>query len=66
MKNLVIEKAFKYDEKINSSINIDAIYNEKLGFWITEENMPLIESNNTYKPQSKKCDVETGEDRKGE
>lgn len=66
MKNLVIEKAFRYNEKTDSSINIDAIYNEKLGFWIAEESIPLIESNNIFKPQSKKCDVETGEDRKGE
>lgn len=67
MKNLIIEKSFKYDDKTYVTINENTHYNQELGFWILDkDHSPLVLSDSSYKPQSKKCDVETGEDKKGE
>lgn len=67
MKNLIIEKSFKYGNQVLKNIDKNIIYNQALGFWVSlTDNKPLILSDTSYKPQSKKCDVETGEDKKGE
>lgn len=67
MKNLIIEKSFKHKNEILKRNIKNMVYDEILGFWISlTENKPLILSNSIYKPQTKKEDIETGEDRKGE
>ena len=42
------------------------LFNDIKGFWVTKEGIPCMEDGNFSKPTSKKCDVETGEDQKGE
>jgi len=67
MKNLIIEKSFKYNNKISEKISENTYYAQDLGFWVfSDDHSPLVFSSSSYKPQSKKCDVETGEDKKGE
>jgi len=67
MKNLIIEKSFKCKASRNANIKSNMIYDKILGFWISlTDNKPLILSDNRYKLQTKKEDIETGEDRKGE
>jgi len=67
MKNLIIEKSFKYNDSASEGTNKNSYYDQDLGFWIlNEDHRPLVLSSNSYRPQSKKCDVETGEDKKGE
>ncbi len=67
MKNLIIGKAYIYEESPSIKTCQNIHYDDSLGFWIVnDENIPLVESDSSYSPQSKKCDVETGEDKKGE
>jgi len=67
-KNLIIEKAFRY--KPNSSNIKDpdgCVYDEKMGCWINENNKtPMVLDSTISKPRTKKADIETGEDQKGE
>ncbi len=42
-------------------------YDESSGFWCSETTgEPMIYEKNPNPPTSKKCDIETGEDQKGE
>ncbi|WFS63613.1 hypothetical protein LF599_05465 [Pseudodesulfovibrio thermohalotolerans] len=41
-------------------------YNFLKGFWENSSGVPLIDDANGVNPGTKKCDVETGEDVKGE
>lgn len=67
MQNLIIGKSFRYNNEIEVKIKTDMAYDKVLGFWTSlTDNKPLVLSDNKYKPQTKKEDIETGEDRKGE
>ncbi len=66
--NLVIEKSFKY-EVGSSKIEIpkNYIYDSESGYWINEKTkIPMILDSEGIRPRTKKEDIETGEDRKGE
>lgn len=67
-KNLVIDKSFKYNSNIvGLDISDDYIYNEELGYWVNKNNnIPMMLDKNASPPKTKKQDIETGEDRKGE
>ena len=68
MSHLLIEKSFKYkvQEQKTALVN-DYFYDNASGYWKSKCNgLPLVHQNNQFKPKTKKCDVETGEDRKGE
>jgi hypothetical protein len=43
----------------------ESIYSEPLGLWLSANGLPMVENPNRPKPQTKKFDVETGEDHKG-
>jgi len=65
-KHLLLEKAFVYEAprkkpELNGYTLID-----ELGYWIDEDNIPYVLDLRRPKPQTKKADVETGEDQKGE
>ena len=68
MSHLLIEKSFKYKiPQDNESLLSAYSYNTDKGYWINKNNgRPLMHEDSQYKPRTKKEDVETGEDRKGE
>lgn len=68
MKNhILVEKAKKYNISEQSSTPNGCTYSAKDGFWIEKaSNIAMMKTNNPHKPTSKKCDIETGEDQKGE
>ncbi len=66
-KNLLIEKSFKYEEN-NLSLKVEGcFFDDEKGYWIDVTNdLPLVLSNRVKGLQTKKEDIETGEDKKGE
>lgn len=65
--HLLLKKAFIYDLPRKSPEINDGFYDEKKGYWVLDESqMPVVSDKQRPKPQTKKADVETGEDRKGE
>lgn len=68
MSHLLIEKSFKYkvrEQKI--ALFNDYFYDDTSGYWKNKRNgLPLMHEENQFKPHTKKEDIETGEDRKGE
>ena len=67
-ENLVINQAFKY-EAGSSKIEIPTnyIYNASLGYWVNKgTKTPMVLDPEGIRPRTKKEDIETGEDRKGE
>ena len=68
MSHLLIEKSFKYkvQEQKTALVN-DYFYDDTSGYWKNKYNgLALMHEKNNFKPRTKKEDVETGEDRKGE
>ena len=67
MEHIILEKAKKYNVP-NQNLNPKGCsYNAKEGFWVDcSSNIAMMKSDDPQKPTSKKCDVETGEDQKGE
>lgn len=66
-QHILIEKAYTYPEPIGVFTPQDYDFLEKSGYWkntLTGEIMML--SKESYRPQTKKEDRETGEDQKGE
>jgi hypothetical protein len=43
----------------------ESTYSESLGLWLSANGLPVVDNPNRPKPQTKKFDVETGEDHKG-
>lgn len=65
-KHLLIKKAFIYDKprklpKLNGYYFVNS-----LGYWVDDDMVPYVLDPRRPKPQTKKADVETGEDQKGE
>lgn len=67
MKHLLIEKAFIYDIP-NTANNMSChVYDSAKGFWVNSETgISSINDASFLPPRSKKADIETGEDKKGE
>lgn len=66
-QHILLEKAYCYPEPIGTPMPENCTFVEQSGYWrsdATGEIMML--SNDPRRPQSKKCDIETGEDQKGE
>ena len=66
-QHILLEKAYCYPEPTQILPPQDCTFAEKSGYWVnnsTGEIMML--SNDPRRPQSKKADIETGEDQKGE
>lgn len=66
-KHLFLEKAFVYPLNEKHIGLPDSDYDYLKGFWINKKlNIPSIEDVNFSGPRTKKHDIETGEDQKGE
>ncbi len=68
MKNhILLEKAKKYNIPIQNLTPYGCSYNNKAGYWVEDSsNIAMMKSDNPQKPTTKKFDIETGEDHKGE
>ena len=67
MENIIIEKSKYYTPKVQEFGLNSYTYSKILGYWVSKEDkLPFMESKTAIKPTTKKADVETGEDRKGE
>ncbi len=67
MEHILLEKAYVYPLPKEDFVPDECIYDNKRGYWILEKTKrPFILSEYSRPPRSKKCDVETGEDQKGE
>lgn len=66
-KHILLEKAFIYPlPKTQPDMN-GCYFDFKAGYWKIDINAsPVVFGSDRPKPQSKKADVETGEDKKGE
>ena len=66
-KHILIEAATRFDLGSNSNNDAlkDATYDRISGYWIENDtSTPLMKNPNRPKPTTKKCDIETGEDKK--
>ncbi len=65
--HILIEKAFRYPTSLAEPVPSNSTYQHKQGYWtINSTGTPLMQSEDARPSQSKKCDIETGEDQKGE
>lgn len=64
--HILLEKAFVYPLPQCPPDMQGLFFDSKKGFWINEEGMPAVSIEAFAGPRSKKCDIETGEDQKGE
>lgn len=66
-EHILIDKTYTYEEIPKILAPKDCFYDRKSGLWRMDSNGEIMMvSNYAKKPESKKCDVETGEDQKGE
>ena len=66
-EHILLEKAYIYDDVQREVIPEGCSYDRNCGLWrIDNTGEVMMIGNYAQKPQSKKCDVETGEDQKGE
>lgn len=66
-EHIILEKAMKYNIPDQNLTPNGCTYNAKEGFWIDKSsNTAMMKSDNPQKPVTKKFDIETGEDHKGE
>lgn len=66
-EHILLEKAYRYQDPIKAMTPSDCVYQEQTGYWIKiSTGEALMLSNDPRKPASKKWDIETGEDQKGE
>lgn len=67
VKHILLEKAFIYDKEQEKFKNGDYVYDPFLGYWIKKDNVkPAVYDPEFPEPKTKKQDIETGEDQKGE
>ena len=65
--HIIIEKAKKYNIPDQNLTPNGCTYKAHDGFWVdNSSNTAMMKSDKHQKPTSKKCDIETGEDQKGE
>lgn len=66
-EHILIEKAKKYNIP-DQKLTLDGCsYRSKEGFWVDNSaNIAMMKTNKPQKPTTKKHDIETGEDQKGE
>jgi len=68
-KHVLVRRAYVYPERRQPKAPEGCRYKEEVGAWfIGDTNEALVASKKPNKPRptTKKCDVETGEDNKGE
>lgn len=66
-EHLLLEKAYIYPVEKTYPKMEGCEFDGKKGYWvISDSGVPLILHNEIIGPRTKKCDIETGEDQKGE
>lgn len=67
MKHILLEKLYVYPLRSQDDVLSDFEYDNIKGYWKNKiTNVPLMFEELSIGPRTKKADVETGEDRKGE
>lgn len=67
MKHILLNRAFEYRKRKDITPPKDYVYNSILGAWINPTSkLPLILAEDFKAQGTKKLDVETGEDNKGQ
>ena len=67
VKHILIEKAFVYKKERENFEDENYVYDYSLGYWIKKDNgKPAVYDPEFSGPRTKKEDIETGEDQKGE
>lgn len=65
--HILLEKAKKYNIPSQNLTPSGCSYKAKEGFWMdNSSSTAMMKTNNPQKPTTKKHDIETGEDQKGE
>lgn len=65
-EHILLEEAKRYDVDTNLNLN-GCTFLSKDGYWEDDNTRePMMFGENPRRAQSKKCDIETGEDQKGE
>lgn len=65
--HILLEKAFSYENNSHKLLPENCFYDRKNGLWRTKNTGDvMMVSNFAQRPETKKCDIETGEDQKGE
>jgi hypothetical protein len=66
-EHILLEKTFRYPKSKDDLVPQNCTYNTKKGYWIKNDTAEVMMlSNDRHRPMSKKADIETGEDQKGE
>lgn len=66
-EHILLEKAYVYEDVPKQLTPEGCFYDRTSGLWREDGTGDILMlSNNARKPKTKKCDVETGEDQKGE
>jgi hypothetical protein len=67
MKHVLLDKAHEYEAKRDEDALMNCSYDSQKGYWVNNDSgKPVITDPAAQKPKTKKADVETGEDKKGE
>ena len=66
MGHILLEKTFIYPEPLTIKEPANCSYDEVSGYWKTHDGNAAIMSESFRAGETKKCDIETGEDQKGE
>ena len=66
MEHILLEKAFTYPEPIKISDPDNCYYDDRSGYWKDFTGKAAINNSVFRVGETKKCDIETGEDQKGE
>ncbi|PYG84275.1 hypothetical protein LY28_03695 [Ruminiclostridium sufflavum DSM 19573] len=66
-KHILLEKAKCYEINMSLPTPDNCIFFSSIGYWVNSiTGKPMMQGDNPRKLQSKKHDIETGEDQKGE
>ena len=66
MRHILLAKTFTYSEPLMIKDPDNCRYDEVSGYWRTNDGTAAIMSESFRAGATKKCDIETGEDQKGE
>ena len=66
MSQILLERTFKYPEPLIVRDPQNCSYDDVSGYWKDNEGNAAIMSETFRAGETKKCDIETGEDQKGE
>jgi len=65
-QHILAERAYRYPEALDMPAPEGCTFNNQKGYWIDDVSGQAMMKCDSRQPQTKKADVETGEDQKGE